>query len=106
MDKLTLHSQVYWLRDEERIFVLIPHSAKHLCITGPQAQLWEMWMQGHTPASILQRVALCYGLSRGRVRQSFRALVTDLQESEALDEQSEPLGETGLVPLTSQHDLS
>jgi len=51
-----------WVRDDERLWLVLPGQGLSLGFTGAEAQLGELWLQGTPVARALEQVGWCQDL--------------------------------------------
>ncbi len=52
-----------WVRDDERLWLVLPGQGLSLGFTGAEAQLCELWLEGVPVVRALERVAWCQDLT-------------------------------------------
>ncbi len=79
-----LRSGLRWLRDKQLVHIVVEESCPALQLTGPEAQIWEAWVDGIEPAAIITEVSLCWRLQPDEVGRRFTALVARLEAAGAV----------------------
>jgi hypothetical protein len=83
MTSRSLRPGLQWLRDDDTVQVVISAEQPALRLRGADAQIWELWIGGCDPGTVVAEVALCRRLQPEEVRRRFRALLHRLVESSA-----------------------
>ncbi len=72
------HPRLRWVRDDERLYVILPQSGSSIELSGIEAMLFELWVEGVALGSTLDQAALCHSLSYSQSWSLFSRLVVRL----------------------------